>query len=104
MNEEKQNNSTIVIEFKQLLNKILESRGRVRHSLINEYEDKVQFYSEQDIDLNENIANILQEIVEEIAYYQPNPVIRFLSGKGLLNDEQLNKFIKDAIEKLNKFE
>lgn len=96
----KKNNIKTVNEFKELLIKILESGGHIRESLVKEFEDKLNSYYEGGF-LDEDVNTLLNDLLIDMAYYQPNPIIRLTDKKHLLDDKQLNKRIKEVLDKLN---
>jgi len=98
----KKNNINKVDELKRLLIKILKTNGRLKKLLVKEFEDKLNLYYEKNKSFPEKDVDVIfNELLVDLAYYQPNPIIRLTDKKHLFGDKELNKRIKEALNELN---
>ena len=106
MNERYQNNGNrlAIYELKQLLIKILNTNSAEKASLIKKLENILNEYLGRKEDSFTEMQNdSFSELLMDMAYYQPNPIIR-LSDKNLIDDNKLNKIIIKFLERVQQFE
>ena len=75
-------------------------KGSKKAKLVYLLEDKINAYAEI---TDSKISEILSDILMDLSLYQSNPIIRWMSGGGLLNDKQLDSIIATTLREVESF-
>ena len=73
-----------------------------REKLLKEFERKINKIWENDKNaFEDNVDEVLNDFVCDLAYYQPNPILR-VGNKELVDNDKMEKEIKTVLEKLKR--
>lgn len=89
----------IIQELVTLLNDVLKFPKK-RNKLVLKFETDLSKFSDEDISImGEEIFGLFNTLAGDMAYFQPNPILRF-GEKGLYGNKKLEEEIKSLFVRL----